>query len=126
MLGAILGDAENSELEILEQFSDLFGISYQIRDDLNEFEEENDLEKIADFPFLVALANEKLSDVSVSDVADFRKLIVENELDKLAQAYLNEYTQKCYAELDKLFNSKLRLSLYGVLGKVFKSASADV
>jgi len=124
--GAILGDAENRELEILEQFSDLFGISYQIRDDLNEFAEENDHEKIADFPFLVALANEKLPDVPVSDVVAFRRLIVENELDKTAQIYLNEYTQKCYAELDKLNNSKLRLSLYGVLGKVFKSASVDV
>ncbi len=58
MLGAILGNAEESELAILEHLSDLFGIAYQIRDDLNEFKEKNEDEKIADFPFLVALLND--------------------------------------------------------------------
>ncbi len=51
LLGAILGGAEENEIGILEQFSDHFGIAYQIRDDLNEFNEHNKEEKIDDFPF---------------------------------------------------------------------------
>ncbi len=125
LLGAILGDAAESDLAVLKQFSDYFGIAYQIRDDINEFVEENSHEKIADFPFFISLVNEKIPDVHISDLAHFRKMVVDNKLDKVATTYLDDYTQKCYAELDKLQNAKLRLSLYGVLGKVFKSVLID-
>lgn len=125
LLGAILGEADNSELQILKQFSDLFGISYQIRDDLNEFREKNSTEKVADFPFLVALLNGQFREHNFSNVCAFRKQIIERGLDKKADTILNDYIQKCYAELDKLQNAKLRLSLYGVLGKIFKPISAN-
>lgn len=120
LLGAILGEAEDSELLILKEFSDLFGISYQIRDDLNEFKEENQHEKTADFPFLIALLNGQTSEQAFKNVGQLRKLVVENKLDKKAEHILNDYVLKCYTELDKLQNAKLRLSLYGVLGKIFK------
>jgi len=125
LLGAILGEADKSELEILGKFSDLFGISYQIRDDLNEFKEENFNEKIADFPFLIALLNGQATQQTFSDVSDFRKQVIKNNLDKKAEETLNNFVQKCYAELDKLQNAKLRLSLYGVLGKIFKPMAAN-
>ena len=102
------------------------GISYQIRDDLNEFREQNAAEKIADFPFLIALLNGQFSEQKMNDVADFRKVVVENELDKKAQQTLDDYVVKCYTELDKLQNKKLRLSLYGILGKIFKPLAENV
>ncbi|MDO9153363.1 MAG: polyprenyl synthetase family protein [Paludibacter sp.] len=120
LLGAILGEADESELEILSKFSDLFGISYQIRDDLNEFKEENFDEKITDFPFLVALLNGQATQQTFGDVSAFRKQVIESSLNKKAAEALDGFVQKCYAELDKLQNAKLRLSLYGVLGKIFK------
>jgi geranylgeranyl pyrophosphate synthase len=125
LLGAILGEADDSELQILEQFSDLFGISYQIRDDLNEFKECNSNEKIADFPFLIAMLNGSTSQKSFNDVVEFRKQVVAYKLDKKADEILSDYVRKCYAELDKLQNAKLRLSLYGVLGKIFKPLASD-
>jgi len=125
LLGAILGEANDSELQILKQFSDLFGISYQIRDDLNEFKEENSKEKVADFPFLIAMLNGQASEKTFTSVAEFRKQILTNNLHSKAEIILNDYVQKCYAELDKLQNAKLRLSLYGILGKIFKPIAAD-
>ncbi len=120
LLGAILGKADKTEMPILSKFSDLFGISYQIRDDLNEFKEENADEKIADFPFLIALLNGQSIQQTFVDVSEFRKQIIDNGLNKIAEETLDDFVQKSYAELDKLQNAKLRLSLYGVLGKIFK------
>jgi geranylgeranyl pyrophosphate synthase len=126
LLGAILGEASDSEVQILDTFSDLFGISYQIRDDLNEFTEQNKNEKIADFPFLIALLNGQFSKQTASDVKEFRSQIIENKLDKKAEIMLNDFVSDCYAELDKLQNAKLRLSLYALLGKIFKPLIAHV
>jgi geranylgeranyl diphosphate synthase type II len=132
LLGAIVGGAETHDVEILEHFSDLFGIAYQIRDDLNEFEEHNADEKINDFPFLIALFNERLwekqnelSENGLVNAIEFRKQIVENNLVLKAEDILQKYVEKCYSELDKLENAKLRLSLYGVLGKLFKPINAN-
>jgi len=132
ILGSTLGGAEENEVETLEHFSDLFGIAYQIRDDLNEFREKNSDEKINDFPFLIALFNEYnsekniiLLDNELVDIANFRKQIVAGNLILEAEKILNEYVDKCYLQLDELQNAKLRLSLYGVLGKIFKPIDAN-
>ncbi len=120
LLGAILGEAEDSDLHILTDFSDLFGIAYQIRDDLNEFRAEEQDEKISDFPFLIALLYENGEDGDFVEVSGFRKRVYELDLVSKADEILNNYIQHCYNELDKLDNAKLRLSLYAVLGKIFK------
>lgn len=126
LLGALLGNADDSELHILNDFSDLFGISYQIRDDLNEFREDEKNGKISDFPFLIALLNDANEGYNFNQIAEFRKKVIELGLDKKADDILNNYIQQCYNELDKLSNSKLRLSLYGVLGKIFKTKNVEV
>jgi len=55
LMGAIAGNAGESELVHLARFSEYFGIAYQIRDDLNEFREENKHKHAFDFPFLLFL-----------------------------------------------------------------------
>lgn len=124
VLGAVLGEADNSEIRTLEKFADYFGAAYQMRDDLNEFREERSDEKIEDYPFLVALLHSKSAE-NIGKINLFRKRIVDEQLDKTAQNILDEYVGHCYAELDKLSNSRLRLSLYGVLGKIFKPLAAN-
>ncbi len=129
LLGAIAGEAPESELLILGRFSDSFGIAYQIRDDLNEFEEKNENEKINDFPFLMALLNEYstsanrtnlLWEEKNSSIELFRKNIEMLDLVTKAATILQSYINNCYSALDELQNMKLRLSLYGILGKIFR------
>jgi geranylgeranyl pyrophosphate synthase len=129
LMGAIAGNAPESELKILSDFSEYFGIAYQIRDDLNELRETNDLKHAFDFPFLLTLLNQSINGHSptfseIINSGDL-KLLLENfqkyETEISADKYLANYVQKCYAELDKLQNQKLRLGLYGIIGKVFKS-----
>lgn len=128
LLGAINGGAEESELRILEAFSDWFGIAYQIRDDLNEFREDHQPEHVHHFPFLLALLDEKLTEngeqerlqeLKELDFKALHEVIVEERIDKHADAFLKLYVDKCYRELDRLQNLKLKLSLYGVMGKIF-------
>jgi len=121
LLGAIAGRASKKEIKIVEKFSDAFGVAYQIRDDLNEFEEKNENEKMDDFPFLMALLNELPQPAKPKNIDDFRKKVEQKKLVIKAKEFLNLYTRKCYAELDKLENLKLRLSLYGIMGKLFKT-----
>ncbi|MEZ5103314.1 MAG: polyprenyl synthetase family protein [Draconibacterium sp.] len=129
LAGAIAGNAPEVELNILSDFAEYFGIAYQIRDDLNELRETNELKHAFDFPFLLSLLNQSINGHSptfpdILDTKDFGVLL-ENfkiyETEITADRYLGEYIQKCYKELDKLQNRKLRLSLYSVMGKVFKS-----
>jgi geranylgeranyl pyrophosphate synthase len=129
LMGAIAGKAPENEMEVLSRFSEWFGIAYQIRDDLNELREDNDLKHAFDFPFLLALLNRDMNgeSPSFSEVLDprnfdmlsgyFKQFTIEEKADK----YLAEYIGKCHSELNKLQNQKLRLSLYGLMGKVFKS-----
>lgn len=129
LMGAIAGNAPENELEILGRFSEGFGIAYQIRDDLNEFHEENELKHAFDFPFLLTLLNQSLNGETPSFSAILKsgdlKILLENfkkyQTAETADSYLKDYIRKCYAELEKLQNLKLRLSLYGLMGKVFKS-----
>ena len=128
LLGAINGGAHNGDLKLLETFSDWFGIAYQIKDDLNEFREEEQNGQAHHFPFLLALLNDRLTENGETDrLGDFAKLesaklrqvILDEQVDKHADAFLNLYVDKCYQELDQLQNLKLKLSLYGVMGKIF-------
>lgn len=128
LLGAINGGSSKDEQDRLKAFSDWFGIAYQIRDDLNEFRSESKHEHAHHFPFLLALLREKyfnnderdkLELLSVAKIDVIRELIVEEQVDKHADAFLKLYVDKCYNELDQLQNLKLKLSLYGVMGKIF-------
>ncbi len=128
LMGAIAGDAAGSELDHLAGFSEYFGIAYQIRDDLNEFREENKHKKAFDFPFLLTLLKHNMNGQTpgFSDIlrSEDLKLLFANfkefNIEEKAEKYLGDYIRKCHTELDKLQNLKLRLSLYGVMGKVFK------
>ena len=128
LLGAINGGAPKEELSRLETFADWFGIAYQIRDDLNEFREEHQSGQAQHFPFLMALLNERLTEngkaerlleLTKLDEADLHQIIVDEQVDQHADAFLKLYVGKCYRELDQLQNLKLKLSLYGVMGKIF-------
>jgi len=128
LLGAINGQANSEEVKLLGLFADNFGIAYQIRDDLNEFREEQKTEHVHHYPFLLALFNEKLtktgnhfqiSNLPSLNPAEIHQLLIGEQIDFLADAWLKQYIDMCYQNLDQLQNLKMKLSLYGVMGKIF-------
>ena len=128
LTGAICGDAPEDDKRQLGRFSEYFGIAYQIRDDLNEFEEEETRVNPLNFPFLLALLERELKTtkhsfhliMQVNDIKLLEDYFLEFAIVAKAHHYLRKFTDKCYRILDNLQNQKLRLSLYGVMGKVFK------
>ncbi len=126
--GGIAGNAPGEELTVLAKFAGYFGIAYQIRDDLNEFREKNEMKHALDFPFLLSLLNQSINGDSPSFDEIFKSgdlgLMTENfkkfGTETTADNFFEGYIQKCYGELDKLQNRKMRLSLYALVGKVFK------
>jgi geranylgeranyl pyrophosphate synthase len=126
--GAIAGETPDSERELLSNFSEYFGIAYQIRDDLNEFREENGNSGLFDFPYLISVLQQQMNGTSheIPRMLDENNLILFREniekfgVEKLTENSLQEYVEKCYTELDKLRNQKMRLGLYSIMGKVFK------
>jgi geranylgeranyl pyrophosphate synthase len=133
LLGAIAGEASQDELKSLRKFSEYFGIAYQIRDDLNEFREENLAGNLFDYPFLLALLQEKMIAVdhafsrilSENNLSLFRKNIEKFDVENQTERFLQKYVNKCYAELDNLQNQKMRLGLYSIMGKVFKEQNRE-
>lgn len=132
LIGAISGEASQEEQKVLEKFSEYFGIAYQIRDDLNEYREETHSGNLFDFPFLLTLLQEEMNEVnydfslilSENNLSLLQKNIEKFEIESKTDRFLQTYLDTCYAELDKLRNQKIRLGLYGLMGKVFKEQNS--
>ena len=131
LAGAIAGEVPDAERKFLSKFSEYFGIAYQIRDDLNEFREENGDSGLFDFPYLISVLQQQMNGtgheiprmLDENNLVLFRENIEKFGVEKLTENSLQEYVEKCYIELDKLQNQKMRLGLYNIMGKVFKEQS---
>lgn len=125
LLGAILGGASEKELAGLAHFSDLFGIAYQMNDDLEEFRSRSENFNRSDFPFLVSLLREnmlssgKWKDEIAGNEKAFTGYATEYEIEVAASEILEQQVQQLYEELDQLENIRMKLALYAVTGKVF-------
>ncbi|MBN2667192.1 MAG: polyprenyl synthetase family protein [Bacteroidales bacterium] len=127
-VGAIGAGADKKTLELLEHFSDLIGIAYQIKDDLEDFTVANGFSSFDDQSVLISLlAGQALaSDLSVVTGALKNKSM--KELHPMAEKYhireqitkmLAEYLEKTYKCVEDIANLKLKLSLNEIVGKTF-------
>ena len=127
LLGAVAGNAPAGELQHLGRFAEWFGIAYQIRDDLTEYREVQEPDNPMNYPFLLTLLQEETA-VEMSSLKELmnrhngqlRKKIEEHGIRAKAEDFLRDCISNCYAELEKLQNFRMRLSLFRVTGKVFK------
>lgn len=125
VLGALAANAPENDLAILKVFSGYFGLSYQIKDDLEEYKEADKDIHPGDYPLLLSLlVNEKVKSpieklYAEDNHDEISKLIQSSDVMNKAELLLQEYIAKTYRELDKLENLKMKLSLYTVLGKIF-------
>lgn len=128
LLGAVAANAPEGDLDILKSFSGYFGMAYQIKDDLDEYRESNEHTQVADYPLMLSILAENVSDLAVEDIQiayaknDKQQVsdwIEAHQIVKKAEELLAEYTAKAYEELDQLENLRMKMSLYNVLGKIF-------
>lgn len=130
LLGAIAGGAGPSDQAALKEFARLFGMAYQVRDDLEEYQLSIDPLHWHDFPFLVALLKEQLNgsappeEITSLGLSELQALIDESQIGKKTAQIITELVDMAYASLEKLSNIRLKLSLFGVMGKIFKDYEA--
>lgn len=132
LLGAVAGEASDSDIDKLTKFSEHFGIAYQIRDDLNELRENSDKHAF-DFPLLLVLLRNNLN----GETHRFGQFIKPENLDKLlnhfetykieqmAVSILKMHIEICYQITASLENQKMKLCLFGLMGKIFKESSDE-
>lgn len=73
--GAIIGDGDESEIEIMRDFGYNLGMAYQIRDDILDFEEDKSIDKLTYLTFYdINKAKEKVEEYSDNAIRTLRNL----------------------------------------------------
>lgn len=73
--GAIIGNANESEIEIMRDFGYNLGMAYQIRDDILDFEEDKSIDKLTYLTFYdISKAKEKVEEYSDNAIRTLRNL----------------------------------------------------
>jgi len=119
LAGAIAANAPENEQQLLKEFSNLFGIAYQIRDDLTEFRGTATDQQRASFPFLKSILAEKFHVTAVNQ-HEYKELIIKYELEQVAQKKLEEILTNMKACLNKIESEKLRLALLNSVNRIFE------
>ncbi|HQG52053.1 MAG TPA: polyprenyl synthetase family protein [Bacteroidales bacterium] len=127
LLGAIAGGADEQTLGVLDQFSYLIGLAYQIKDDLEDFTVENRIISFENPSIWISLLAEKVN----GDIKQMRKALLQHdasELQNLMEKYmipdsltnlLKEYLHRIDLCLSNLHNIGLKLALHEIVGKTF-------
>lgn len=129
LLGARAAGADSNALSMLEQFSTLIGVAYQIKDDLEDFVNQNKDFKFEKPSILFSMLKDKLDnkDIPVFDEAyrkeqfdTIQKLIFSYKIQERVETLLKNYISQSGACLSNFKNMGLKLALHEIFGKTFK------
>lgn len=128
LVGAIAAGADRKILDLLDQFSSLTGIAYQLMDDLEDFNEENGSQTFRAQSALIALLNSKATDNDRKIIPGALQLNNTRILQQLFEKYsvreeltdlLKDYIDRTYTCLGDISNTRLKLALNEIIGKTF-------
>ncbi len=134
-LGTLFADTHYDVGEVLTQYSESLGIAYQIRDDLQDFFDNNDSGDIKAMrpSVLLALGYERAKEDAKNLLRlvwqraipyeeakeEIEKIIRTLEVEKRAQRLLDSYKEEAVRSLRSLENATLKGLLRRVMGKIF-------
>jgi geranylgeranyl diphosphate synthase type II len=129
LLGATAGGADSNSLELLENYSRLTGIAYQIKDDLEDFIDPAGEFEINKPSVLISLLSEKLTpdDKEIFKHAHFtnkfetiQQLVDVYKIRQSIEDLLKDYIKESKECLGSFQNIGLKIALHEILGKIFK------
>lgn len=129
LLGATAAGADQTEIEMLGNFSNLIGIAYQIKDDMEDFQNPEDEFEIERPSVLMSLLYEKaLSNgydsfqqaFSANNIPAIKHLVEKYRIREDAERLLKDYIAQTSTCLNSFQNMGLKLALHEILGKTFK------
>ncbi|MFZ2796560.1 MAG: polyprenyl synthetase family protein [Prolixibacteraceae bacterium] len=129
LTGAVAGNADVKSLELLDQFSSLTGIAYQLKDDLEDITENTDGYPVRNPSAIISVIAEEAGReekiilaqaLKNSDMVKLMELIRTFPVEERINSMIGEFLQKADDCLGKLQNIPLKLALHEVVGKTFK------
>ncbi len=129
LLGAIAAGADHTTLSLLEQFSRVTGIAYQIKDDLSDFIAQDGSFEFRKPSILVSLLTGCLTPEEThlfqqaSEQHDFdpvRELVDHYAILQKTEQLLRDYIRQSDNCLEQLQNIGLKIALHEILGHIFK------
>jgi geranylgeranyl diphosphate synthase type II len=129
LLGATAGGADSNSLELLESYSRLIGIAYQIKDDLEDFIDPAGEFEINKPSVLISLLSEKLTpdDKEIFNHAHLsnkfeiiQQLVDVYKIRQSIEDLLKDYIKESKECLGNFQNIGLKIALHEILGKIFK------
>ena len=130
LLGAVAASADARSIELMERFSHLAGIGYQIKDDIEDFKNENGDLEIHKPSVLVSLLVEKLTtDDRIlfqeawegNDTVAIQQLVEKYNIIRCAEDLLLDYINESGQCLADFQNIGLKMALHEILGNMFKA-----
>ncbi len=117
LMGALASKADESLCLLLRQFSEAFGIAYQIHDDIIDFREGRDAQPDR-LSIMIALAGESLPDVTSREelLATMERSVITSRAIELYE----EYRSKSYQVLRPLQNAELKRLLFRITTRILK------
>ncbi len=133
-LGAICGGADDAVQAIMRGYCEAVGVAYQIRDDLDDFTRDGDVDDIRSGrpSIVIALAHERATGAERALVAEawcrggdaqlpeqVRAIIASTGADDAARETLERYKRDALAALRPLRNRDLKILLHRIVGMLF-------
>ena len=129
LLGARAAGADSNSLEMLEQFSKLIGVAYQIKDDLEDFVNRSKEFKFEKPSILLSMLKDTLDnqdapifeDAYLKENLDTIQVLVDKyKIQECVEDLLKDYISRSNTSLSNYQNMGLKLALHEILGKTFK------
>jgi geranylgeranyl pyrophosphate synthase len=127
-LGATAGEADDTSLKLLDQFSYHIGLAYQLKDDLEDFTAENGF-AFENPSVLIAMLAENICEADKAtmqeslhgnDLQKLQELMVQYKVRELITGLLKEHLSQLKECLANLQNVRLKLALNEIVGKTFR------
>ncbi len=135
-LGAFLGGADAETHDVLRKYSEALGIAYQVKDDLEDHEEDGDSNDLEDLrpSLILAIAHKRAPEGAEKDLVaavfgrktsyaaartELRRILKERGVTEKADELLEAYKEEAIRSLRFLSNPTLKGLLRRVVGKIF-------
>jgi geranylgeranyl pyrophosphate synthase len=129
LVGAIAGGAETEALNLLDQFSYLVGVAYQLKDDLEDFITDDDGDSFQTHSALISMLAEKTKEedhiklkeaLQQKDAGCLHSLIGKYSIQEQSTDMLKDFLIKIDSCLSNIQNLRLKLALNEIVGKTFR------
>jgi geranylgeranyl diphosphate synthase, type II len=130
LLGAVAGGADTKTISLLDHFSQLMGLAFQLKDDLEDFTVENGFTAFENPSVLISMLAEKVSDedrllmqeaLLNNHTEGLQMLMNQYKVREMITGLLHEYLQQIDTCLGDLQNIGLKLALHEIVGKTFRN-----